>query len=121
MTRFRVKAFFMHPGGAGRRRDRTATDGVFSDAEWTDGYLMGVLDEKDIPGLVQKGLESSPRSRAWRRRARASTRSVRSVEQVSAGCKGNWGARSPARPRPRKYCRCCSVRRNSMWSGSAGR
>lgn len=83
MTRFRVKAFFMHPG----ERDaaaQAATDGVFSDVEWTDGYLMGVVDEKNIPALVDKGLVITP-IESLEAPGEASTRSVRSVRQVSRG------------------------------------
>jgi hypothetical protein len=59
MAKFRVKAFFMH------EREKAAAeqaekDHVITDTEWTDGYLMGVVDESEILGLAEKGLVITP-------------------------------------------------------------
>jgi serine protease AprX len=59
MAKFRVKAFFMHEGERAAA-ERAAKDDVITDTEWTDGYLMGVVDEAKIPGLAQMGLVITP-------------------------------------------------------------
>lgn len=55
MTKYRVKAFFMHEHEQAAASD-AVTNSVISDAEITDGYVMGVVDEADIKQLSDKGL-----------------------------------------------------------------
>jgi serine protease AprX len=59
MTKFRVKAFFMH-----EREQHVAGEAernnVITEAEWTDGYLIGVIDQKDVAALADKGLVITP-------------------------------------------------------------
>jgi serine protease AprX len=59
MTRYRVKAFFMH-----EREQQAAADAeqaaTLSDCEWTDGYVIGVIDEPEIARLRQQGLVITP-------------------------------------------------------------
>lgn len=59
MGKFRVKAFFMHEHERAAAA-RAVSDGAIIDSEWTDGYLMGVVDEEKIPELVQLGLVITP-------------------------------------------------------------
>ncbi|PBC01436.1 S8 family serine peptidase [Mesorhizobium sp. WSM3860] len=59
MAKYRVKAFFMHE----RERDvaRAAeTVGTITEAEWTEGYVIGVIDSKDISRLASGGLVVKP-------------------------------------------------------------
>jgi serine protease AprX len=59
MALYRVKAFFMHEHeqAAAARAEQA---GVVTDTEWTDGYLIGVIDEARIPELVGQGLVVTP-------------------------------------------------------------
>ncbi|UGA43471.1 S8 family serine peptidase [Bradyrhizobium quebecense] len=59
MTKFRVKAFFMH------ERERAAAAqaasvGTIANIEWTDGYLIGIVEEAKIPELMNDGLVITP-------------------------------------------------------------
>jgi subtilisin family serine protease len=59
MAMFRVKAFFMHEheAAAAKRAEDAAT---LTDTEWTEGYVLGVIDEKHIPHLAKAGLVITP-------------------------------------------------------------
>lgn len=59
MGKFRVKAFFMHEHERAAAA-QAASDGAITDGEWTDGYLIGVVDEEKIPELAQQGLVITP-------------------------------------------------------------
>jgi serine protease AprX len=59
MAKFRVKAFFMHESEQAAAK-RAEDSNVITDTEWTDGYLMGVVDENDIQRLAQQGLVITP-------------------------------------------------------------
>ena len=59
MAKYRVKAIFMHERERAAAA-RAAGDGAITEGEWTDGYLMGVVDEKNIPALAQQGLVITP-------------------------------------------------------------
>jgi serine protease AprX len=90
MAQFRVKAFFMHEheAAAARRAEETS---VMTDTEWTDGYLMGVVDEREIPALVRQGLVVTPIERVETRDERSASRTaVRSLRPVGRG--GRTGA-----------------------------
>ena len=54
MATYRVKAFFMHESerDAAERAEQAK---VITEAEWTDGYVIGVIDEKQVAGLVKGG------------------------------------------------------------------
>src|SRR5262245_36363034 len=59
MARYRVKAFFMHE----REKDAAETaakQSLITSAEWTEGYVLGVVDERDIPKLAKQGLVITP-------------------------------------------------------------
>src|SRR5262245_59788180 len=56
---YRIKAFFMHEHEREAARD-AASKSVIKDPEWTPGYVVGVIDEQDIPGLAKKGLVITP-------------------------------------------------------------
>jgi hypothetical protein len=59
MALYRVKAFFMHEHekAAATSAERAA---ILTETEWTDGYVMGVIDEGEIPALVDQGLVITP-------------------------------------------------------------
>jgi hypothetical protein len=59
MALFRVKAFFMHEHErvAAANAEQAA---VLTDTEWTDGYVMGVIDESEIQALIDRGLVVTP-------------------------------------------------------------
>jgi serine protease AprX len=59
MAKFRVKAFFMHAHEAAAA-NRAVESKVLTDVEWTDGFVIGVIDENDIPNLARQGLVITP-------------------------------------------------------------
>jgi serine protease AprX len=59
MAKFRVKAFFMHEHEAAAA-SRAEQASVMTDTEWTDGYVIAVVDESEIPNLVRQGLVITP-------------------------------------------------------------
>jgi serine protease AprX len=59
MTLYRVKVFFVREKEMEAAR-RAEHDAVLTDTEWTDGYVMGVVDEGNIAALVEQGLVLTP-------------------------------------------------------------
>jgi serine protease AprX len=59
VAKYRVKAFFMHEAeaDAAKRAEQSAT---MTETEWTDGYVIGVVDESHIAELVKQGLVITP-------------------------------------------------------------
>src|SRR5688500_16982841 len=55
MTKYRIKAYFMHEHEEDAAKDAVA-ESVIRDAEWTPGYVMGLVDESAIKSLSKKGL-----------------------------------------------------------------
>lgn len=55
MARYRVKAYFMHEHEENAAR-KAEEEAVIESAEWTSGYVMGVVDEAQIPKLQAQGL-----------------------------------------------------------------
>lgn len=55
MSKFRIKAFFMHETEEAAAR-RAVEAAAVTEAEWTAGYLMGVIDETEIESLANQGL-----------------------------------------------------------------
>lgn len=55
MAKYRVKLFYMHEHEKEAAKTAEAAADI-TDAEWTDGYVMGVVDESKIPELTAKGL-----------------------------------------------------------------
>lgn len=55
MDKFRVKAYLMHEHEHGVAQEAVDTS-LITDAEWTDGYVMGVVDENGLKSLSNKGL-----------------------------------------------------------------
>lgn len=55
MAKFRVKAFYMHEH---ERTAATQAEGakIIRNAEWTDGYVMGVVDQQQFKSLSDQGL-----------------------------------------------------------------
>jgi serine protease AprX len=80
--KFRVKAFFMHEREKAAAA-QAASDGAITDGEWTDGYVMGVVDEATIPELTQKGLVITPIEMLQGDDDAQASRSVRSVTQTA--------------------------------------
>jgi hypothetical protein len=83
MAKFRVKAFFMHESELATAK-RAEDLNVITDTEWTDGYLMGVIDEADIQGLAQQGLVITP-IEILETRDDASRAASRSVQGITGG------------------------------------
>ncbi|MDQ1558704.1 MAG: hypothetical protein QOD32_1764 [Pyrinomonadaceae bacterium] len=55
MSKYRVKAYFMHEDE--QEAAKKAVDAsVITDAEWTDGYVMGVVDEAAMASLANEGI-----------------------------------------------------------------
>jgi len=82
MVKFRVKAFFMHEREKAAAA-QAASDGAIADSEWTDGYVMGVVDEARIPELMQQGLVITPIEILECDGDAQASRSVRSVAQTA--------------------------------------
>ena len=55
MTKYRVKAYFMHEHERDAAKEAVDTS-LIADAEWTPSYVMGVVDEHEIESLSKKGL-----------------------------------------------------------------
>jgi serine protease AprX len=80
MAQFRVKAFFMHEHEAAAAK-RAEEASIITDTEWTDGYVMGIVDESQIAQLVGQGLVITPVEQIETEATAPSTttRSVRSI------------------------------------------
>jgi serine protease AprX len=95
MAKYRVKAFFMHESEAAAAK-QAQSGAIITEAEWTDGYVSGVIDEEHIAKLATQGLvivpiarvETSAKSRAPQTRSRSggSQREIRrrAAERASA-------------------------------------
>jgi serine protease AprX len=89
MAMYRVKAFFLHEretDAAKQAEQKT----IITNAEWTDGYVIGVIDEAHVPELVKQGLVIIPVERVETRTpsdaSRAGQRRLRSgASQTSRG------------------------------------
>ena len=55
MVKYRVKAYFMHEHEQDAAT-KAVNESVITDAEWTSGYVMGVVNEADIKDLSKQGL-----------------------------------------------------------------
>ena len=55
MTKYRIKAYFMHEHEQDAAKE-AVTASVIKNAEWTAGYVMGVVDKAAIKSLSKKGL-----------------------------------------------------------------
>jgi hypothetical protein len=55
MSKYRIKAYFMHDSEQAAAR-QAVDSAAIADAEWTDGYVMGVVDETEIENLSKQGL-----------------------------------------------------------------
>jgi serine protease AprX len=85
--------FISRGSGAAGRHERekeaaaqAASDGAITDSEWTDGYLIGVVEEAEIPELMKQGLVIAPieiLEKADDASAQQPSRSVRSVSLLA--------------------------------------
>jgi hypothetical protein len=68
LATYRVKAFFMHENefAAAKRAEQANT---ITDTEWTDGYVIAVIDKRQVAGLVKQGLIVTPIERVQRVKA----------------------------------------------------
>ena len=59
MATYRVKAFFMHESelAAAQRAEQAKT---ITETEWTEGYVIGLIDEAQVAALVSQGLVVTP-------------------------------------------------------------
>jgi len=55
MTKYRIKAYFMHEHEQDAAKEAVDAS-VITDAEWTPGYVMGVVHEPRIESLSKQGL-----------------------------------------------------------------
>ena len=55
MAKFRVKAFYMHEHehDAAKQAEEAS---IIQNAEWTDGYVLGVVDQTQFKSLADQGL-----------------------------------------------------------------
>jgi hypothetical protein len=68
MAKYRVKAYFMHEREESAARQAVQAQTI-AEAEWTPGYVVGVVDEKEIKALSEKGLVVTPIERVVRSKA----------------------------------------------------
>jgi hypothetical protein len=55
MTKYRVKAYYMHEHERAAA-ERAESESIIQSAEWTDGYVMGLVDKTQLKSLSEKGL-----------------------------------------------------------------
>jgi subtilisin family serine protease len=55
MPRYRIKAYFMHEHEQAAAQAAVSQSAI-EDAEWTDGYVMGVVDQRTLKSLEKQGL-----------------------------------------------------------------
>jgi len=55
VTKYRIKAYFMHEHEK-EAAQKAVDSAVIADAEWTPGYVMGIVDKPKIKSLSKKGL-----------------------------------------------------------------
>src|SRR5262245_6181239 len=91
MTKYRVKAYFMHEKEEAAARAAADRD-IIRSCEWTPGYVMGVVDKADIGGLQEQGLVVTPIEKIVGAPATA--------RAPSAKPSGRRGAGPAAAPRP---------------------
>ncbi|MDX8527002.1 S8 family serine peptidase [Mesorhizobium sp. MSK_1335] len=59
MAKYRVKVFFMHETEEAAAR-AAEDEARLTEAEWTEGYVIGVIDSKDVNRLARDGLIVKP-------------------------------------------------------------
>jgi serine protease AprX len=102
MALYRVKAFFMHEHERVAAADAEQA-AVLSNTEWTDGYVIGVIDESEIPALIDQGLVVTPiEVLETPDRDGSGTRSARRVKPARSAAAGLRGARPLASVIPNK-------------------
>jgi serine protease AprX len=77
LATYRVKAFFIHQAerDAALRAEQTS---IITDTEWTDGYVIAVIDEARVTELVRAGLVITPIEKVQRGQAPYGTRGAAS-------------------------------------------
>lgn len=73
MATYRVKAFFMHASERAAA-ERAALANIITETEWTDGYVIAIIDEKQVEQLVKDGLVVMPIEQIVSGEARSGTR-----------------------------------------------
>src|SRR5262245_3347020 len=55
MAKYRVKAFYLHEHehAAARQAEK---NGIIKSAEWTEGYVIGIVDKQQIKALLDDGV-----------------------------------------------------------------
>ena len=84
MTKYRVKAFFMHEHERNAAENAEKTQ-VLRDVNWTQGYAIGVVDQRNIKKLREQGLVITP---------------IEKVAEMSASGGTRRGMRRAASPPP---------------------
>jgi serine protease AprX len=102
LATYRVKAFFMHEDefAAAKRAEQANT---ITETEWTDGYVVAVIDEARVADLVKEGLivtpiervessEDGPGTRGFRSGKTRAARVSKSMDQLETSIAGKSGA-----------------------------
>jgi len=97
MTTYRVKVFFMHENELDAAKQAEVAKTI-TDTEWTEGYVLGVIDEAHVAGLAKQGLVITPIERVEIVKPRAGTRSRSGVRQAARAARS---AATPVAPAPR--------------------
>ena len=74
MAKYRVKVFFMHENELGAAKQAEGAKTI-TDTEWTEGYVIGLIDEANVAGLAKQGLVITPIERVEIVKPQSETRS----------------------------------------------
>jgi subtilisin family serine protease len=87
MTTYRVKAFFMHENelDAAKRAEVAKT---ITDTEWTEGYVIGLIEEGHVAGLAKQGLVITPIERVETVKPQPGTRSRSGARRTARSAQG---------------------------------
>lgn len=108
MATFRVKVFFMHDSERAAVV-RAEMANIITDTEWTDGYVIAVIDEARVTDLLRAGVVVTPIDKIQRGPARTEVRGAASQGERKAD------------ELPRARDLCCRKERHSKDSHSGSR
>jgi serine protease AprX len=91
MAIYRVKVFFMHENELDAAKQAEGAKTI-TDTEWTEGYVIGLIDEAHVAGLAKQGLVITPIERVEIVKPQSGTRS-RSGARRAAGTARSAGRR----------------------------
>ncbi len=97
MAKYRVKLYFVHENEEQAARDAVAQQRI-AGAEWTQGYVLGIVDEKEFPALAEQGLVIAPIEKL--QRARRQPAPIPQVGSVEPPTHPETASLVASRPRP---------------------